>query len=59
MALWSVAYLGSRPLAASGSGAVTDLLGVEIALLAVSLLLLYGATLVRPSRTERTRPADA
>lgn len=51
MALWSVAFLGSRPLAAGSTGALADLASVGIALLLVAGVLVLGAVVARPSRT--------
>lgn len=50
MALWSVAFLGSRPLAAGLNGAVADATSVRVALLVVTGILLAGAWLARPAR---------
>jgi MFS family permease len=55
MALWSVAFLGSRPLTAGVTGAVADLTSVAVALLLVVAVLVAGAVVARPSRTQRTR----
>lgn len=52
MAIWSVAYLGSRPLAAAFNGAVADAISVSAALVCVAVVLAVGAWLVRPSRVE-------
>jgi MFS family permease len=43
MALWGVAFLGSRPLAAAFDGAVADTLGVRAGVLGASLFALIGA----------------
>ena len=51
MALWSIAFLGSRPLAAALSGGLSDVAGEDIALYAAVLIILAGAVLSRPSRT--------
>jgi hypothetical protein len=50
MALWTMAYLGSRPLAAAMDGAVADAVSVSAALLLVVLLLLGAAWLCSPRR---------
>ena len=50
MALWSMAYLGSRPLAAALDGAVADAVSVSAALLLVVSLLLGAAWLCSPGR---------
>lgn len=53
MALWTVAFVGTRPLAASVNGVIADLVSVKAALgvLVVVLLLIVVAT--RPSRLVR------
>ena len=56
MALWSVAFLGSRPLAATVNGALADLTSVSVAFSAVGLLVLLAAWWVRPARLA-ARPA--
>jgi MFS family permease len=50
MALWSVAFLGSRPFAAAVNGAIADAWSVEAALVVVAALLLVAAWLCRPGR---------
>lgn len=50
MALWGVAFLGSRPIAAGATGALTDATSVAVSLAAVAAVLLLGALSVRPSR---------
>jgi MFS family permease len=50
MALWSIAFLGSRPFAAAVDGAVAEWLSVEAALVAVSLSTLAAACWCRPAR---------
>lgn len=50
MALWAVAFLGSRPLASGFDGLVADLVSVDAALVAVSLLVAVAAWLSRPAR---------
>jgi MFS family permease len=52
MALWSVAFLGSRPLAAGFNGAVADLVSTAVALALAVAILLIVAWLARPSRTD-------
>jgi predicted MFS family arabinose efflux permease len=52
MAIWSVAYLGSRPLAAAYNGAVADAVSVTAALLSVAIVLAVGAWFVRLSRVQ-------
>ena len=55
MALWGVAFLGSRPIAAGVSGWITDNSSVVVALVVVSMVLLTGAITVRPSRVNPYR----
>ncbi len=55
MALWGVAFLGSRPIAAGVSGWITDNSSVVVALVVVSVILLLGAVTVRPSRVSPYR----
>jgi hypothetical protein len=50
MALWSVAFLGSRPFAAAINGAIADTWSVEAALVTVATILLVAAWLCRPGR---------
>ena len=50
MALWSLAFLGSRPLTAITSGSVTDLLGVRVSLVGSAAIILLGAWATRGSR---------
>jgi MFS family permease len=52
MALWSIAFIGSRPLAAAVNGAVADAFSVVTALIGVVLLILACAWLSRPSRVQ-------
>lgn len=49
-AVWSMAFLGSRPLAASVSGVVADAIGVRPALLVAVAVTAAGAVLARPTR---------
>jgi MFS family permease len=56
MALWSVAFLGSRPITAGITGAVADATSVVVALSLVVLMLAGGAVVARPSRVSRTAP---
>lgn len=58
MALWSVAYLGSRPLAAAVNGAVADLGTVHAALAVTASAMVVGAWLTRPSVTRGSPPAE-
>ncbi|MFP4310443.1 MAG: MFS transporter [Nitriliruptoraceae bacterium] len=50
MALWSVAFLGSRPLAAAANGALADLTSPAVAMLGVGVLVALTATVIRPAR---------
>ncbi len=53
MALWSVAFLGSRPLAAAVNGAVADATSPMVAHLMVAALVAAVAVWVRPARLAR------
>lgn len=55
MAIWSVAFLGSRPLAATVNGALTDLFSLEVALVTVAAIAVIGALGTRPSKTAISR----
>lgn len=59
MALWSVAFLGSRPFAAGVSGLVADAFSVRTALLLTLLVLILGGLTSRPSRTTLRAASDA
>lgn len=50
MALWSVAFLGSRPFAAAANGAIADVWSVEAALVVVAAVLVAAAWACRPGR---------
>lgn len=50
MALWGVAFLGSRPISAAITGGVADWTSPTIALLVVTLTSYVGAFIARPSR---------
>lgn len=56
MALWSMAFLGSRPIAAALSGALADLGGEELALAVAVTIVLLGAVASRPAHTRATGP---
>jgi predicted MFS family arabinose efflux permease len=57
MALWSIAFLGSRPVAAALSGLLSDTFSEEVALLTATAIILLGAVVSRPSLTrEVSRP---
>jgi MFS family permease len=51
MALWSIAFLGSRPLAALLSGAISEVRDEATALMAAVLIVLVGAVFSRPRLT--------
>ena len=51
MALWSMAFLGSRPLAAALSGALSEAFSEEAALAVAIAVILGGAAASRPSHT--------
>ncbi len=55
MALWSMAFVGSRPITALASGSVTDVLGVRAALMCIAVVVLVGAWVTRGARM-LTRP---
>ena len=54
MALWSIAFLGSRPVAAALSGLLADAFSEDVALATSVGIILLGAVISRPSLT---RPA--
>ena len=57
MALWSIAFLGSRPVAAALSGLLSDTFSEDVALLTATAIILLGAVVSRPSLTrEVSRP---
>jgi len=58
MALWSMAFLGSRPIAAAFNGAVADATAPAVAFLAVAAVVAGVAVAVRPSRLA-ARPAPS
>lgn len=51
MALWSIAFLGSRPVAAALSGILSDAFSEDVALLVAVAVILLGAVASRPSLT--------
>ena len=59
MALWGIAFLGSRPIAAGVTGALTDATSVTLSLVIVAAVLLVGAFLVRPRRIDPYRQASS
>lgn len=50
MALWTVCFVGSRPLAAAVNGAMTDAFSVEAALLLLAAILAVLMVFTRPSQ---------
>ena len=50
MAVWSMAFLGSRPATALATGSLTDTVGVRPALVLSGIAILIGAWLTRGSR---------
>jgi len=50
MALWSVAFLGSRPIIALINGTIADHVGVRVALLVTGAVVLATCWLCRPAR---------
>jgi MFS family permease len=50
MALWSMAFVGSRPITALTTGTLTDTVGVRPALLLSGIAILIGAWLTRGAR---------
>lgn len=50
MALWSMAFLGSRPITALVTGSMTDAIGVRSALVLSAAVILAGAWLTRGAR---------
>jgi len=56
MALWSIAFLGSRPVAAALSGVLADAFNEDVALTAAVVIILLGAVASRPSLTRETPP---
>lgn len=50
MALWSIAFVGSRPLTAVTTGPLADLTSVRWALLAVVVIVLLGSWASRPQK---------
>ena len=50
MALWAVAFLGSRPLAAAATGGLADAVSLRFSLATVVLIVLIGALISRPGR---------
>lgn len=60
MALWGVAFLGSRPLAALVNGSVADLFSVRVGLVTAAVLTVGGSLLARVSYASKaTAPGVA
>jgi MFS family permease len=57
MALWSIAFLGSRPVAAALSGVLSDAFSEDVALLAAVAIILFGSVASRPSLTRAIPPS--
>lgn len=53
MALWAVAFLGSRPIAAAANGAIADVASPGVAFVAVAVFVGVIAWFARPSRLGR------
>lgn len=58
MALWFVAFLGARPIAAGMNGLLTDMVSVDAALIATAAVVAVAASLCRPGRL-RSAPVSA
>ena len=58
MALWGLAFLGSRPFAAMLNGALADGISIRVAVLATALLTLVSSTLARVRYPEPAPPPD-
>lgn len=56
MALWAVAYLGSRPVAALLTGSVADATSTTVSLTAVGVFVAVAAWLCRPALLARHEP---
>lgn len=56
MGLWTVAFIGSRPLAATINGALADLFSVQVALTVLAAGLIGIAYLARPARVDTPVP---
>ena len=54
MALWSIAFLGSRPIAAALSGVLSDAFSEDVALIVAVVIILFGAVASRPSLTRES-----
>jgi MFS family permease len=58
MALWSVAFLGSRPLASIVDGVISGWAGVRVAACVLALPVLVAAALLARAQMTRTEPQD-
>jgi MFS family permease len=58
MALWSIAFLGSRPLAAALSGVLSDAFNEDVALLSAVAIIVLGAIASRPALTRGPAVVD-
>jgi MFS family permease len=58
MALWFVAFLGARPIAAGMNGLLTDTFSVDAALIATAAVVALAASLCRPDQL-RSAPVPA
>jgi MFS family permease len=56
MALWSVSFLGSRPLAAAANGALADATSANLTMVIVAGIVVAGAITCRPARLARRPP---
>ena len=56
MALWLMGFLGSRPVAATITGAISDTWGVHFGFGCVAVALLGVALICRPGRLAPPRP---
>jgi hypothetical protein len=54
MALWSVAFLGTRPLASIVDGAIAGWAGVRVAACVLALPVLAAGTILARTRVTRT-----
>lgn len=52
MSLYSIAFIGMRPVSAAMTGAMADAFGVGAALAACSVVVVAGAVIARPARIE-------
>jgi predicted MFS family arabinose efflux permease len=59
MAIWGIAFLGARPVAAGLDGAIAELVSVRVALIAGALVVLASTALARTSYRVRGRESAA